>query len=425
MCDVEILYNKELKLSKFAYTADCLHCGAEFSYDIEHMGAQSQCHSCHSTVVLPTAELPAGYNVGAFEVIQLIGEGAMGQVYTANQVSMNRTVALKIIKPEITSNEENITDFIREIQLLASFNHPNIVLAIEAGKQGNLYFLAMEYIQGDSLDDKIMQGEAFSEEESLTYVLKVAQALESAWDEQNLIHCDIKPANVMLDRKDNPKLMDLGISKCSHDQSTSSQIVGTPFFMSPEQACGKTLDFRSDIFSLGASLFNMLTCQYPFPGQNLQDPLAVIEAVKNDPVDTALLKERGISKATAMLILKMCSKDLDERHASWGECIKQIEGSLGKFTDGEKEPVGPPKKQMKVSQAAISRRKQKKKKSFIPILLLAALGYGAYWAYENDFLGTVKEKIEEQQKINAEKEKNSSQQETGSPHEESTEPSEE
>lgn len=369
------------------------------------MGAQSECHSCNNTVVLPCDELPTGYNIGGFEIIQQIGEGAMGQVYTANQVSMNRTVALKIIKPEITSNEENIVDFIREIQLLASFNHPNIVLAIEAGKQGNLYFLAMEYIQGDSLDDQLMQGEVFSEQESLGYALKVAQALESAWDEHQLIHCDIKPANIMLDRKNNPKLMDLGISKCSNDQSTPTQIVGTPFFMSPEQARGKKLDFRSDIFSLGASLFNMLTCEYPFTGENLQDPMAVIDAVKHNPIDTALLKERGISKSTAMLILKMCSKDLNERHTSWTECIKQIEAALEKFSSGEKEPVGTPKKQMKVSQAAISRRKQKRKKSLLPYILLAALGYGAYWAFDNNFLGTLKGKIEEQQKINAEQEK--------------------
>lgn len=368
------------------------------------MGGKAECHSCKNKIILPSDELPVGYNVGGFEVEELIGEGAMGQVYTATQVSMNRRVALKIIKPEITSNEENITDFVREIQLLASFNHPNIVLAIEAGKQGNLYFLAMEYIEGNSLDDYLMEGEIFTEQQSLALIQKVAQALESAWDEHRLIHCDIKPANIMLDRKHNPKLMDLGISQCSGEQSTETQIVGTPFFMSPEQARGHELDFRSDIFSMGASLYNMLTGLYPFQGENLQDPLAVIQAVKHDDINTAELKERGISKSTAMLILKMCAKSQDERHNSWAECINDINVILEKFSSKEKEIPGPPKKQMKVSQVAMKRRKYKQKKSFIPVVLLALLAYGIYWSYDNDLIGILQGKVEEQRKINAEKE---------------------
>ena len=353
---------------------------------------------------MPSDELPPGYNVGGFEVIEMIGEGAMGQVYIANQVSMNRKVALKIIKPEITSNEENISDFVREIRLLASFNHPNIVLAIEAGKQGNLYFLAMEYIEGNSLDDYLVEGEIFTEQQSLAIIGKVAQALESAWDEHQLIHCDIKPANIMLDRKNNPKLMDLGISKCSGEQSTELQIVGTPFFMSPEQARGHTLDFRSDIFSTGASLYNILTGQFPFPGENLHDPMAVIQAVKHDDINTAELKERGISKSTAMLILKMCSKSQDERHSSWSECISEINIILEKFSNKEKEISDPPKKQMKVSQGAIRRKNYEKKKSYIPLILIGLLVLGIYLSYKHNLIGILQDKVEGQQKINSEEE---------------------
>ena len=175
-------------------------------------------------------------------------------------------------------------------------------------------------------------GKTFSEEETLSYIQKVAEALESAWEEHKLIHCDIKPANIMLDRKNSPKLMDLGISQCSHEQKESELIVGTPFFMSPEQACGQKLDFRSDIFSLGSSMYQMLTGEYPFKGEDITDPMSVIQSVINDPLSMKELKAKGISKPTATLIQKMCSKSPDTRHKDWADCLKNINACIAKYS---------------------------------------------------------------------------------------------
>ena len=378
-------------MTNVAYQSSCPSCSTEFTYDAAHMGSISECNSCGSHITLPAAELPKGYDVGGFVIEELLGEGSMGLVYKALQKSMNRTVALKIIKPEITANEENITDFFREIQLLASFNHPNVVLAIEAGTQGNLYFLAMQYIEGQALDEPILEGQIFSEEETLSYCSSVAEALQFAWDERQMIHCDIKPANIMLDKKKSPKLMDLGISKCSHEQSAGGVIVGTPFFMSPEQAQGKKLDFRSDIFSLGATMYNMLTGQYPFPGVDPTDPMQVIEAVKNDPLNMDLLKENNVSKATAELIKKMCTKSYVLRHKSWDDCIEQFQASFQKLT----QPQSAPKKAgVKLKGAPVVRRRRKQKKSIVPLVLLVLLGVGFYCAYKYDALGLIKKEVD-------------------------------
>ncbi len=304
---------------------ECPKCERQIEADAEQSGAYVQCPACNSTVMIPAETLAVGTEVGGLRVEKRLGSGAMGEVYLATQLSMEREVALKVLPPGLTSDREYVERFMNEVRMLGRLNHPNIVTAFEAGHDSGHYYLAMLFVDGESLDARLERDGPLPAKEALQIALKVADALSYAWDEFEILHRDIKPANIMIDRGGEVRLMDMGISKQASEDSGLTMagfVVGTPHYMSPEQAKGnQALDFRADLYSLGATLYHLVAGQPPYAGESTMNILAQVLADPYTPVGEI---NPEVSDDCAWLIDRMMQKDPDERYQSWGELISDI-----------------------------------------------------------------------------------------------------
>ena len=199
-----------------------------------------------------------------YKILAELGRGGMGVVYKAKDNRLNRTVALKFLPAELTQDKEARKRFIQEAQAAAALEHPNICTVYEVDESVGQIFISMSYIEGQSLKDKV-KGGPMDVEEAKNIVLQVAEGLGEA-HKKGIIHRDIKPANIMLTKKGQAKITDFGLAKLSWrtDLTKPSTIMGTVAYMSPEQARGEEVDHKTDIWSLGAMLYEMLTAVRPF-----------------------------------------------------------------------------------------------------------------------------------------------------------------
>lgn len=213
-----------------------------------------------------------GLVVGRYAILDRLGTGSMGRVYKAHHVMMDRIVALKIIAPEIATNERVVARFQREMKLVGRLDHPNVVRAFDADQVSKVLYIVMEYVPGQSLGQKFRQG-LIPPVEMVNYAAQAALGLAHA-HEQGIVHRDVKPSNLLLTGDQRIKVLDLGLGVLmeADDQSSFATAdgiaVGTVDYMSPEQACGRDVDGRSDLFSLGCSMYHMMTGKLPFPGDN-------------------------------------------------------------------------------------------------------------------------------------------------------------
>lgn len=292
--------------------------------DKEQAGRKASCPHCHKAVSIPREDIAAGRIIGGFELRDRLGAGGMGEVWLAYQGTMDREVAVKILYPALTSDREFVENFLEEVRIAAKLEHSNIVTAFDAGVDNGIYYLAMSFVPGETLSAKIDRDGIIPEEVALSIVLQVAQALNYAWDKFSILHRDINPSNVMLTPDGHVKLMDMGISKSLADRADIQEddLVGTPEYMSPEQAQGvEDMDIRSDIYSLGATLFQMLTGQMPFTGD---DPHEVLRKQVEDPLPSPRSIIPSLSYRSTVLIEIMMAKDRDQRPGSWMEVIKDV-----------------------------------------------------------------------------------------------------
>ena len=191
---------------------DCPHCHRIFESDPGE-NEVVLCPHCNSTVALPEEDLPPGTIIGGFEIIRLLGHGGMGNVYLANQISMNRPVALKILLKSMTQDKESVKQFLNEVRVSGKLNHRNIITAIDAGEIDDTYFLVTTFVDGLDLERRLEEDRILPEKEALRITLKVADALKYAWENHGILHKDIKPGNIMLDSKGEVYLMDMGIAQ--------------------------------------------------------------------------------------------------------------------------------------------------------------------------------------------------------------------
>lgn len=199
-----------------------------------------------------------------YKLIREIGRGNMGMVYEAYDNILERKVAYKVPNLDLTHHPELVNDFLREAKSAAALNHPNIVIVYDAGKQGKDYYIAMELINGKTLKDILREKGRIIPQESLKIAQQLARALVYAHN-NNIIHRDIKPGNIMISDNGTVKLMDFGLAKILHDTShAATKVIGTPYYMSPEQIKGDMISFGTDIYALGTVLFEMLTGVPPF-----------------------------------------------------------------------------------------------------------------------------------------------------------------
>lgn len=262
--------------------------------------------------------------ISGFEVIEEIKQGAMGTVYKAVQTSLSRLVALKVLPAWLARDATYVERFLREARAAAALNHPNIVSVIDVGVDSGIYYMVMEYVEGENLRDMINRRGRIPEKEALKYTLDVAQALEAA-HRVGIVHRDIKPANILIASDGTAKLCDLGLAKKREGdvQLTGvGQILGSPQYMAPEQVQDSaSVDIRSDIYSLGVTLFQMLTGRLPYEGRNIYE---IMEKQLKEPLPDVRRIVPGISENISKLLRRMTEKRVERRYQTPTELIKDI-----------------------------------------------------------------------------------------------------
>jgi len=280
------------------------------------------------SAVLPDAHQRPLDVIGDFEITGRLGQGGMGTVYRARQISLDREVALKILPQHFEADPDYVSRFQREARVAASLSHANLVKVYASGEADGSHYIAMELIEGETLAHWVKRG-ALPPLDALRISLDVAQALECGWRTAQLIHRDIKPGNIFLSVHGEVKLGDLGLAKIVGGESSTGltqagKAVGTPHYISPEQARGDhDLDFRTDIYSLGCTLYQMLTGQTPYSGG---DPMVVMNQHINAPPPAILKVMPQCPLPLGRLVSKMIKKQKRERYASYEELIAAIEG---------------------------------------------------------------------------------------------------
>jgi serine/threonine protein kinase/Leucine-rich repeat (LRR) protein len=266
-----------------------------------------------------------------FELLGKIGQGGMATVWKAKQLSLDRLVAIKVLSPRLASDPADVERFHAECRSAAMLKHPGIVQVYDATVYKGLYCLIMEYVAGESLGNRIRRKKKMSEDEVLFVLEHVAHALGHAWKTTGLIHCDIKPDNILIDSDGSVKVTDLGLATTLGGMSSLAQteeVMGTPQYMSPEQISGTPpLDTRTDIYSMGATVYQMLTGKMLFEGA-ADD--AVLDLQLKGFVPDAIDVQPAVSSRMAWMTEKMLARKREDRHADWTAVSADIDRLMRK-----------------------------------------------------------------------------------------------
>lgn len=274
-----------------------------------------------------------------YEILGKLGTGGTSDVFRARELATRRVLALKVLKPEAARHEPTRKSFIAEARLLERMEHPSLVRCFGVARSGNQFFSRLECIEGSTVLERLEAQQGFSESEALHIVLGAAEALRYL-GQCGVVHRDVKPGNIMLDRDGRVVLIDLGFATSEATRCAEDSSVGTVAYLSPEQARGgAAADIRSDIYSLGISLFHIVVGRLPFQGSDDREVLRkqVVESLSSPE-----LKGRGISPHLQYFIEKMVAKDTEARYQSWGELIEDVRAQLAGRADldFEREPRG-------------------------------------------------------------------------------------
>lgn len=275
-------------------------------------------------------QLDVGSVIGGFKLEKELGRGGMGVVYKAHELSLNRKVALKILSERLCNDAEFIERFKREAKVVAALSHPNIVSIMSFGEEGGLYYFAMEYVQGTDLGIILKERRQLPLNEALGITAQIADALSEAAD-KGVVHRDLKPSNIMIDSVGRIKVTDYGIAYFQDAESHLTRTglyMGTPEYSSPEQASGQKLDIRSDIYSLGAILYKMLSGEVPVSGES---PLAVVAKIMTEPVRPIAKVNPSLPKLICQLVDKMMARDKEKRFQTPAEVINAINFCIDKL----------------------------------------------------------------------------------------------
>jgi serine/threonine protein kinase len=285
----------------------CSYCKAVLDIDDGVPGELVACGQCNATVAVPMGLTAPGSMLGDFAIVREIGIGGMGRVYLAHQVSLDRPVALKILSESFANDASFIESFIKEARTAAALNHPNIVQAYAVNCDSGCYYFAMELVDGNTMKQVIQSSGRLVHEKVLAIARDILGALAYAWEEKKLIHRDIKPDNIMLTTDGRTKLADLGLARkvTEINEDGSSELYGTPQYIAPELLLNFPADIRSDIYSMGATMYHALTGAYPYTAadansmamEHLYTPLRPISSLAPDvPAPLACLVEIMLSK---------------------------------------------------------------------------------------------------------------------------------
>jgi hypothetical protein len=338
----------------------CEHCNSRLEAENAQFNTQVNCPHCDEVIIVPKPSLEPGITIGDFLIDKVIGAGGMGQVFLATQRSMDRTVALKVLPPTLTAKKELIDRFLHEVKVSARLHHPNIVAAHSAGEDDGHYYLAMSYVDGVSLEEKLREEGRLKETDVLEVADKLADALDYAWSDHKMLHRDIKPANIMLDSRGEVKLLDMGIAKHIGEETgltMTGQFIGTPNYVSPEQARGeKDLDCRADIYSLGITMYHLLTGKQPFEGESLYK---ILIAILNTDAPPANELNPELSAPCVGLLQRMMAKERDDRPADWKALKKEIQVITSGDATVMAQTAGPDDQTAMAAPPALPKEKKK------------------------------------------------------------------
>jgi serine/threonine-protein kinase len=302
--------------------------------------------------------------LGGFQLLEKIGRGGMGAVYRARQLSMDRVVAVKILSRRLSKDRDYVERFIREARAAAKLDHPNIVQGIDVGESSGYYYFAMEFVNGETVAEKIKRAGPLPEKEVLTIGAQVARALEHAHSRAGVIHRDVKPQNILIDPNGVAKLADLGLAREAAKDETSVThpgiALGTPDYIAPEQIRGAAdLDGRCDIYSLGATLFHMLTGRPPYTGET---PNVIMAKHLTEPAPDPAAHGVRVAPATAAVVRKAMRKDKAARYATAGAMAEAIGAALRALEEPAVAPAG--------RAGHRARRRQRSLNRTLPVILL-------------------------------------------------------
>lgn len=273
-----------------------------------------------------------GKTLGQYQILELAGQGGMARVYKAYQPSLNRYVALKVLPEYLAHDVEFVGRFRQEATAAAALRHPNIIVIYDIGEADNLHYIATEFLEGQTLEQALKQSGALPLPRIVSIVNQLTSALEAA-HEQELVHRDIKPSNVFIGPREHVTLMDFGIVKAisATRLTRTGMLVGTPEYMSPEQAEGLPLDWRSDLYSLGVMAYEMLTGHVPFDAPT---PNAVLYAHVNKPPAPPSQLNPTIPQPIEQVVLRALAKRPDDRFRSDAEFASALEQAARQARQG-------------------------------------------------------------------------------------------
>jgi hypothetical protein len=263
---------------------------------------------------------------GRYKLEAKLGSGGMSTVYLANDGTLDRAVAVKVMHREMSEQADQLERFRQEARAVAKLSHPNVVAVIDAGEDGGHPYIVFEYVEGETLKQRIARLGALDTQEALAYAIEIARGLTVA-HARNMVHRDIKPQNVLIDAEGRAKLTDFGISRqLEQDGMTATgRVLGTTDYVAPEQAMGHPVDIRSDIYSLGVVLYEMLIGQVPF---HADSQVGVAMKHVNEELPDVQQRRPELSAATALVVERSTAKDPSERYQRVGEMIDDLSTAL-------------------------------------------------------------------------------------------------
>lgn len=314
--------------------------------------------------------------IGKYKILEILGKGGMGIVYKAQDPDIDRVVAIKTIRFDLvqegTLRDELMGRFMREARAAGKLSHSNIVTIYDVGREEDLTYIVMQFIKGQSLEGLICSQKKLTPREIFELLEPICSALDYA-HKRGIVHRDIKPANIILDESGKPFILDFGVARIETSTITQTgSVVGTPSYMSPEQIMGKTVDSRSDVFSLGVILYELLTGQRPFVGENIST--IVYKIVNEDPPHLHDIK-KDIPEEYEQVIERALAKKPEHRSQTCTEMIQNF-----------KDPSGAAGQTivMDTAEEALGAYGRKKKRGWVFALVFMALlilGGGGYWYF--------------------------------------------
>ena len=289
---------------------------------------------------MPEQDALIGQTMGEFEIVELIGVGGMGKVYLARQTSLGRQVAVKVLPKQIMQEEAAIERFRREAMLAAQLTHPNIAQVYTIGTQGDVHYVAMELIRGGDVATMLKERGRIPVAEAAPIIRQALLGVASAHAE-GIIHRDLKPQNLMITAHGVVKVTDFGLARAVASDSSltaSGAVLGTPLYMSPEQAEGKKVDARTDIYALGATFYHMVCGRPPFQGET---PLSTLLKHLTEPLPSPRELDPDLPEPLCDIISKMMGKQLEERYQSCEEVLADLEACCEGGAVSPDRPISP------------------------------------------------------------------------------------